>query len=202
MGITDAAVGFSMALPGPQMFESLHEAGRITLDHRYLKHILAATSPWATTSYNPTLGHWRLTRWKWRLMAHCYRRQRRLAGSIGLLGTLRPALEAVRGGDHADSSKMQTAFRNAVRYGWTTLRVKVQRGWMSRSRERRSFDGWDRLHRDIHTRTLANGAAVAQPADQAPRGRPRHPDAASPSPFSTPPDPRPPAPTAAVRSAS
>jgi radical SAM superfamily enzyme YgiQ (UPF0313 family) len=165
IGITDAAVGFYMALPGTQMFDSLYEAGKITLDRKYFKHILAATSPWATSSYNPSLGRLRLTLWKWRLMSHFYRRQRRLAGSRGLLGTVRLALAALRGGDHADSSKMQTAFRNAVRYGRTTLRVKVQRGWMPRRRERRYFDGWDALHREIRARNIACGAAIAQPAD-------------------------------------
>jgi hypothetical protein len=70
IGITDAAVGFYMALPGTQMFDSLYEAGKITLDRKYFKHILAATSPWATSSYNPSLGRLRLTLWKWRLMSH------------------------------------------------------------------------------------------------------------------------------------
>jgi pyruvate-formate lyase-activating enzyme len=165
IGITDAAVGFYMALPGTQMFDSLYGAGKITLDRKYFKHILAATSPWATTSYNPDLGRLQLTVWKWRLMSHFYRRQRSLAGSSGLLATVRLALESVRGGDHADSSKMQTAFRNAVRYGRTTVRVKVQRGWMARSKERHHFDEWDRIYREIRTRNLACGAAVAQPAD-------------------------------------
>ena len=165
IGITDAAVGFYMALPGTQMFDSLYEAGEIKLDRKYFKHILAATSPWATTSYNPDLGRLQLTVWKWRLMSHFYRRQRNLAGSSGMMGTLRLALESVRGGDHADSSKMQTAFRNAVRYGKTTLRVKVQRGWMARSKERHYFDDWDRIHREVRDRNIACGAAIAQPAD-------------------------------------
>jgi anaerobic magnesium-protoporphyrin IX monomethyl ester cyclase len=165
IGITDAAVGFYMALPGTQMFDSLYEAGKIRLDRKYFKHILAATSPWATSSYNDDLGRLRLTLWKWRLMSRFYRRQRKLAASSGLLATVRQALQALQGGDHADSSKMQTAFRNAVRYGRTTLRVKVQRGWMARREERHYFDGWDQLYRDIRARNLGCGATVRQPAD-------------------------------------
>jgi len=165
IGITDAAVGFYMALPGTQMFDSLYEAGKIKLDRTYFKHILAATSPWATSSYNDDLGRMALTLWKWRLMSRFYRRQRKLAGSSGLLATVRQAFQAIQGGDHADSSKMQTAFRNAVRYGKTTLRVKVQRGWMSRHQERHYFDGWDELHREIRARNLSCGATTRQPAD-------------------------------------
>lgn len=168
IGITDAAVGFYMALPGTQMFDSLYEAGKIRLDRKYFKHILAATSPWATSSYNDELGRLKLTMWKWRLMSRFYSRQRKLAGgrgSNGLLGTIGQALEALRGGDHADSSKMQTAFRNGVRYGKTTVRVKVQRGWMSRRAERRYFDGWDEIYRQIRERNLVCGAAIKQPAD-------------------------------------
>ncbi|HEY3144100.1 MAG TPA: radical SAM protein [Acidimicrobiales bacterium] len=168
IGITDAAVGFYMALPGTQMFDSLYEAGKIRLDRKYFKHILAATSPWATSSYNEDMGRLKLTIWKWRLMSRFYSQQRKLAGgkgSSGMMGTVRQALEAVRGGDHADSSKMQTAFRNAIRYGKTTLRVKVQRGWMSRHEEKHYFDDWDRLYREIWTHNLESGAAVRQPAD-------------------------------------
>ena len=169
IGITDAAVGFYMALPGTQMFDSLYEGGKIRLDRKYFKHILAATSPWATTSYNEDMGRLKLTVWKWRLMSRFYSQQRKLAdggkGSSGMMATVRQALEAVRGGDHADSSKMQTAFRNAIRYGKTTLRVKVQRGWMSRHEERHYFDDWDRIYREIWTRNLESGAAVRQPAD-------------------------------------
>jgi anaerobic magnesium-protoporphyrin IX monomethyl ester cyclase len=168
IGITDAAVGFYMALPGTQMFDSLYEAGKIRLDRKYFKHILAATSPWATSSYNENFSRLQLTVWKWRLMSRFYSRQRKLAGgrgSSGLMGTVRQALEAIRGGDHADSSKMQTAFRNGVRYGITTVRVKVQRGWMARRRERRYFDGWDQVYRDIRARNLACGATVKQPED-------------------------------------
>lgn len=166
IGITDVAVGFYMALPGTQMFDSLYEAGKIRLDRKYFKHILAATSPWATTSYNDDMGRLKLTLWKWRLMSRFYSHQRELqsAKSSGLWGTLRHALEGLRG-DNADTSKMQTAFRNGMRYGVTTVRVKAQRGWMSRREERRYFDAWDEVYRDVRARNLACGAAVKQPVD-------------------------------------
>ena len=48
VGINDAAVGFYMALPGTQIFESLYDSGKISLDRTYFRHILSSTSLWAT----------------------------------------------------------------------------------------------------------------------------------------------------------
>jgi hypothetical protein len=36
---------------------------------------------------------------------------------------------------------------------------------MARRQERRYFDDWDRIYREIRARNLACGAAIAQPAD-------------------------------------
>ena len=55
VGINDAAVGFYMALPGTQIFESLYDSGKISLDRTYFRHILSSTSLWAT---RPTPVFW------------------------------------------------------------------------------------------------------------------------------------------------
>ena len=52
IGINDAAVGFYMALPGTQIFESLYDSGQINLDRTYFRHILSSTSLWATSTYS------------------------------------------------------------------------------------------------------------------------------------------------------
>jgi anaerobic magnesium-protoporphyrin IX monomethyl ester cyclase len=165
IGINDTAVGFYMALPGTQIFESLYDAGEIRIDRTYFRHILSSTSLWATSTYSG-LSRLRLTWWKFRLLRRFYGQQRNLVGSSGLVTTARQALRSLRG-EGGDETKLQSAFRNGVVSLWATLRTMPRRGWMSRRQERRFFDGWDELYREIRARNLACGAAVEAPADTA-----------------------------------
>ena len=55
-GMTDCNVGFYMALPGTELFDSLFDAGRIRIDRAYFRHILAAQQFWPTQSYCAELG--------------------------------------------------------------------------------------------------------------------------------------------------
>jgi radical SAM superfamily enzyme YgiQ (UPF0313 family) len=163
IGINDAAVGFYMALPGTQIFESLYDSGKIRIDRTYFRHILSSTSLWATSTYSG-LSRPRLTYWKFRLMRHFYSQQRKLVGSSGLGATVRQAIGSLRS-KGGDQTKLQSAFRNGVVSALDTLRTKPRRGWMPRREERRFFDGWDEIYREIRARNLACGAAVAAPAD-------------------------------------
>jgi hypothetical protein len=164
VGINDAAVGFYMALPGTQLFESLYDAGQVRIDRRYFRHILSSTSLWATSTYSG-LSRSRLTFWKFKLMRHFYSQHRDQVGSQGLAGTVVQALRSLRGGDGGDETKLQSAFRNGVISAIDSLKVKPTRGWMPRRQERRFFDGWDATYREVRRRNLASGAAVAAPAD-------------------------------------
>jgi anaerobic magnesium-protoporphyrin IX monomethyl ester cyclase len=165
IGINDAAVGFYMALPGTQLFESLYDAGEVRIDRAYFRHILSSTSLWATSTYSG-LSRPRLTWWKFRLLRQFYGQQRKLVGSSGLVATARQALRSLRG-EGGDETKLQSAFRNGMTSLWHTLRTMPTRGWMPRRQERRFFDGWDATYRDIRARNLACGAAVEAPADPA-----------------------------------
>jgi anaerobic magnesium-protoporphyrin IX monomethyl ester cyclase len=165
IGINDAAVGFYMALPGTQIFESLYDAGKIHIDRTYFRHILSSTSLWATSTYSG-LSRPRLTWWKFRILRHFYGQQRKLVGSTGLVGTARQAIRNLRG-QGGDETKLQSAFRNGMTSLWDTLRTKPTRGWMPRRQERRFFDGWDEVYREIRSRNLACGAAVEAPAETA-----------------------------------
>ena len=165
VGINDAAVGFYMALPGTQIFESLYDSGQINLDRTYFRHILSSTSLWATSTYSG-LGRAKLTYWKFKLMRHFYSQQREGAKSEGLLSTVGQAIKSLRNGDNADETKLQSAFRNGVISFIDTAKVKSRPGgWMSRRAERHVFDGWDAIYREIRARNLASGAAVESPAD-------------------------------------
>jgi anaerobic magnesium-protoporphyrin IX monomethyl ester cyclase len=165
IGINDAAIGFYMALPGTQIFESLYDSGQINLDRTYFRHILSSTSLWATSTYSG-LGRARLTYWKFRLMRHFYSRQRELVGSDGMLSTILHTLKSLRDDTAGDETKLQSAFRNGVISAIDTVRVKLRPGgWMSRREERNFFDSWDRTYREIRASNLASGAAVRAPAD-------------------------------------
>jgi hypothetical protein len=153
-----------MALPGTQLFESLYDAGKITMDMTYFRHILSSTSLWATSTYSG-LGRIKLTRWKFRLMRHFYSHQRSTVGSKGLGSTIREALHSLRNED-GDTTKLQSAFRNGIESFVDTMKVKYRPGgWMPRRQEKTFFDGWDAIYRDIRKRNLESGAAVASPAD-------------------------------------
>ena len=83
IGITDVAVGFYMALPGTQMFDSLYDNGKIVINRKYFRHILAATSLWSTSTYNEHLSNLQLTVWKFRLFRRFYRRRRAVEAIAG-----------------------------------------------------------------------------------------------------------------------
>jgi hypothetical protein len=166
IGITDVAVGFYMALPGTQIFDSLYDSGQIRLDRTYFRHILANTAPISTSTYCRELSNSQLTVWKFRLLRRFYSRQRRLADSSGLTGTIREAARSLRS-EGADQSKLQTAFRNGVESFVLTARTKLQRGWMPRHDEEAFFASWDELYRDIRDRQLTDGVREAAPADTA-----------------------------------
>ncbi len=163
IGINDAAVGFYMALPGTQIFESLYDSGQINMDRTYFRHILSSTSLWATSTYSG-LGRAKLTYWKFRLMRHFYSHQGKGEGAKGgVTATIVDALRSLRG-DGADDTKLQSAFRNGVSSAIDTVKVKLRPGgWISRREERAFFRTWDGIYRDIRARNIASGAAVEGP---------------------------------------
>ncbi len=156
IGITDVAVGFYMALPGTQMFDSLYDNGKIVINRRYFRHILAATSLWSTSTYNEHLSNVELTVWKFRLFRHFYRRRRTGRESRSLASSAWRSVFRLRrkGGDE---SKFETAFRNGVVSGIETAKCKLHRGWMSRADEERFFEGWDDIFREIREKNTRDG---------------------------------------------
>jgi anaerobic magnesium-protoporphyrin IX monomethyl ester cyclase len=161
VGITDAAFGFYMALPGTQIFDSLYDSGQVTINRTYFRHILSSTSLWATSTYSD-LSRAELTLWKLRLTRRFYNRKAQLAGE-SLVSQMRTTLFG--GGSGGDESKLQTAFRNGVDSAIETAKSKFRRGWVPRAEEREIFDDWDRIFREIRARQLAAGVREVAPAD-------------------------------------
>ena len=164
IGITDIAVGFYMALPGTEIFDSLYDNNKIRIDRTYFRHILAATSLWSTSTYCEELSNLELTRWKFRLFRRFYSRRRANVENAGLLSSLKQSVARLRGVS-GDASKFQTAFRNGVVSGIETVRSKPRRGWMSRAEEKRMFAPWDDIYREIRAQNVRVGAHVLAPAD-------------------------------------
>jgi radical SAM superfamily enzyme YgiQ (UPF0313 family) len=164
IGITDLAVGFYMALPGTQMFDSLYDNGKIVINRRYFRHILAATSLWSTSTYNEHLSNLELTVWKFRLFRRFYGRRRAGGESRSPASSLWSSVSHLRQKGR-DESKFQTAFRNGVVSGIETAKCKLQRGWMSRAEEERFFELWDDIFREIRERNTRDGIHTPAPAD-------------------------------------
>jgi anaerobic magnesium-protoporphyrin IX monomethyl ester cyclase len=164
VGITDIAVGFYMALPGTQIFDSLYDNGKIAINRNYFRHILAATSLWSTSTYNEHISNLELTVWKFRLFRHFYRRRRTENESRSLTSSLWGSVSHLwRKGP--DDSKFQTAFRNGIVSGIETAKCKRQRGWMSRADEERFFERWDDIFREIREKNIRDGVRTPAPAD-------------------------------------
>ncbi len=164
IGITDIGVSFYMALPGTQMFDSLYDNGKIVINRRYFRHILAATTLYPTSSYNEHLSLLKLTIWKYRMFRHFFRRRRSLEASSGLVSQLWGSLTRLRG-KGGDESKFQTAFRYGVVTGIQTAKCKLKRGWMSRADEKRLFEHWDDIFRQVREKNLRDGVHTPAPAD-------------------------------------
>ncbi|MGO9343933.1 MAG: B12-binding domain-containing radical SAM protein [Acidimicrobiales bacterium] len=164
IGITDVAVGFYMALPGTQMFDSLYDNRKIVINRKYFRHILAATSLWSTSTYNEHFSKLELTVWKFRLFRRFYQHRRAEGDSRSLASSLWRSVSHLRrkGGD---DSKFQTAFRNGVVSGIETAKCKLQRGWMSRADEERFFESWDDIFREIREKNVRDGIHTPAPAD-------------------------------------
>ena len=164
IGITDIAIAFYMALPGTQIFNSLYDSGKIKIDETYFRHILASTSLWSTSTYCEELSNIQLTMWKFRLFRRFYSQRRARVESDGLTTTVRQAVAALRG-KSGDASKLQTAFRNGMVSGLETAKAKVRRGWMTRAEEKRMFESWDGIFREIREKNERDGVHVRAPAD-------------------------------------
>jgi len=160
-GAGDLNVTYYMALPGTELFRSLYDAGRITFDGKYFRHILDGLALMPATSYC-NFSRLRLTYWKFKMTHRFYSAPRREAA-----GLIRTAFRALGGlfdkGEH--HTRLETAFRHGVWAGIQTLQAFLLPRYMSKAKERRMFASWDGIYRRIHEQKLECGAVQLQPAD-------------------------------------
>jgi anaerobic magnesium-protoporphyrin IX monomethyl ester cyclase len=162
-GATEVSLGYYMALPGTELFDSLLDAGRIRFDRAYFGHILQSTELLPSQSYCERLGRLALTWWNLRVYARFFRsnwtwsRRRRQASA---------AQRAVTGQwDREDGSKLPDALRFALRSGLASLATRMGPRWLPRREEESLMAGWDGVLHAIRAAQLASGSAEPGPAD-------------------------------------
>jgi anaerobic magnesium-protoporphyrin IX monomethyl ester cyclase len=164
IGIDDILISFYMALPGTQMFDSLYDNGKIVINRKYFRHILASTTLYSTSTYNEHLSNLQLTVWKRRMFLRFHRRRRGAGASGGLASSLWRSLIHLRG-KGGDERTFQTGFRYGVGTGINTAKCKLKPGWMSRADEKRLFEHWDDIFRQIREKNILDGIHTLAPAD-------------------------------------
>lgn len=163
-GITDLSVGFYMALPGTELFNSLYDADRIRLDRAYFRHILDSLALWPSQSYCEHLSWIELFCWKLRYYLRFYGAKQRSRTDTDLVVS---TFRAVRGifSTTGHDSKLQTAVQNAATSLWETISAKFRARWMSRADERAMFSQWVSIYGVARTSKIEARIVPVSPAD-------------------------------------
>lgn len=154
-GIEDISVAFYMALPGTELFHSLYRNGRITIDRRYFRHMLASLSLIPQTSYAPALPLYKMFYWKIKIFSTFYKTKasrKRLGGWFVLKQLVRGMIEI----DH--QTKLQSALRNGLRSLMISIGARFGERWIPRAQERAMFEHWDAIYRTIDEANHRSGA--------------------------------------------
>lgn len=162
-GVPDISIGYYMALPGTELFHSLYDDGDIVLDRAYFRHILDSLSIWPLQSYCANLSRVALFGWKVRLFARFYGARRRQRPRLAPGSPVWRALSGIFRRRHA--TKLETALLNATTSAWHILRTRFTRNWLPRREERRMFEGWDDVYRQVRHIRSAERPTATKPAD-------------------------------------
>ncbi len=160
-GVNDLGSGYYMALPGTELFRTLYEQGKITIDREYFRHILNALSIFPAATYSEELGRAELFYWKIRFVAAFYLSRLRVLGWRNVLASTRQTVS-----EQSHSSKLQTALRVSFKNGIASLKVKLSGArWMSLAEEERLFAPWDAIYREVTRQRRAAGVEAIPPID-------------------------------------
>ena len=162
-GVTDLSVGFYMALPGTELFNSLYDSNKIKLDIRYFKHILDSLALFPSQSYCSGIPRLSLFLWKLKFYLRFYKSKKSINGKSNLLSSVKLAFKVFFSAEGHDS-KLQTAFHNAYTSLIDTIKSKKKR-WISKKEELNLFKEWDNIYRQIRKEKLSKGITKVSPAD-------------------------------------
>ena len=162
-GVTDLSVGFYMALPGTELFNSLYDSGKIKLNIDYFKHILDSLALFPSQKYCSEVSRLDLFFWKLKFYFKFYKAKKIKNKKSSLFRSIGVALTGLFSKKGHDS-KLQTAFQNAYSSLIDTIISKRKR-WMSKNEEFDLFKNWDSIYRKIRSEKLSKGIVKISPVD-------------------------------------
>ena len=162
-GVTDMSVGYYMALPGTQLFNSLFDSGKITLDKKYFSHILDSLAIVPSQKYCFNLSKLKLLYYKIYFLFTFYKEKNKSSIKSSIFKKFKFLINLILRKDSHDS-KLQTALTNAINSMKDTIRSKRVR-WMSKDEEKLLFAEWDKIYRNIRNKKISSGAIEKSPAE-------------------------------------
>ena len=162
-GVTDMSVGYYMALPGTQLFNSLFDSGKITLDKKYFSHILDSLAIVPSQKYCFNLSKLKLLYYKIYFLFTFYKEKNNSSIKSSIFKKFKFLINLMLRKD-SHESKLQTALTNAINSMKDTIRSKRVR-WMSKDEEKLLFAEWDKIYRNIRNKKISSGAIEKSPAE-------------------------------------
>lgn len=158
-GVTDVSVGYYMALPGTQLFNSLFDSGKITLDKKYFSHILDSLAIVPSQKYCFNLSKLKLLYFKIFFLFTFYKYKNKSS----IFKNLKSLFSLLFSKNNHDS-KLQTALKNAFNSMIDTIRSKKKR-WITRKEEKLLFSEWNEIYKNIRRKKIASGAIEKSPTE-------------------------------------
>ncbi len=158
-GVTDLSVGYYMALPGTQLFNSLFDSGKITLNKKYFSHILDSLAIIPSQKYCFNLTKLKLLYYKIYFLYKFYAEKNKSS----IFENFRSLIKLFFTKSTHDS-KLQTALFNALNSFKDTIRSRKKR-WLSKKEEEFLFKEWDNIYRNIRNKKISSGV-IEKSTDQ------------------------------------
>ncbi len=152
-GVTDLSVGYYMALPGTQLFNSLYDAGKIKLNKSYFSHILDSLAIIPSQKYCLNISRLHLLYFKIYFLWTFYKEKNKPSFYSSCKSLIKLIFSKTN-----HSSKLQTALHNAFNSFLDTIISKKNR-WMTRKEEKKLFSNWDIIYKNIRTEKI-NSAVI------------------------------------------
>lgn len=148
-GVADISVGYYMALPGTELFQSLYADGKISIDKDYFSHILDAQSFFPRKSFTPHISRLSLCIWKFYMIAVFYYQRLQVKLEAGFFkgwgDILSGVINSFGSVDHG--TKLQSVIRNFVLHIINSWGVLWRPRWISFKQEEELLMNWDEIYR-------------------------------------------------------
>lgn len=161
--VSDLSIGSYMALPGTELFDSLYDAGNITINRSWFRSILDGNVLLPSMSWNSKISRYYYFATKIMMYLKFYVIGKRRHSHVSFFSTI---VKVFRGAlDRNHSSRLQTALSNALKSGIDAIKAKQRKPWMSVTEEKNLFASWDAIYRNIREQRIETGIAELAPSD-------------------------------------